>query len=171
MTTIEPMTLADVPQVAAIDRLSFALPWSELSYSKELTENANAHFFVAVETEEGGQWLGRASRNVIGFCGYWFIVDEAHISTIAVHPQWRGRGVGELLLTAMLRHALAQGAVMATLEVRESNAAARGLYRKYGFEVVGQRKHYYRDNGEDAILMTARPIRIMMNTEQRSEES
>jgi ribosomal-protein-alanine N-acetyltransferase len=169
MTTIEPMTLVDIPQVLAIDRLSFPLPWSEISYQKELTENTNAHFFVAVDGERTGwqQWLGRPpQRRVIGFMGYWHIVDEAHISTIAVHPRWRRRGAGEELLVVALKHALSLGAVMATLEVRDSNRAARALYRKYGFEEVGRRKHYYRDNGEDAILMTAQPIKVTLNAER-----
>jgi ribosomal-protein-alanine N-acetyltransferase len=74
--------------------------------------------------------------------------------------------VGEELLVVALKHALSLGAVMATLEVRDSNRAARALYRKYGFEEVGRRKHYYRDNGEDAVLMTVQPIRVMMNAER-----
>jgi ribosomal-protein-alanine N-acetyltransferase len=95
------------------------------------------------------------ARNVVGYSGFWFILDEAHISTIAVHPDWRGRHVGELLFVSILEQALDLGAVTATLEVRVSNDRAQGLYRKYHFEIVGRRKHYYRDNGEDALLMTA----------------
>src|SRR3972149_4218997 len=107
MTTIEPMTLVDIPQVLVIDRLSFPLPWSEISYKKELTENTNAHFFVAVDGERTGWAQGRGGRRgrgrppqrrVIGFVGYWHIVDEAHISTIAVHPRRCRRGAGEELL-------------------------------------------------------------------------
>ena len=94
-------------------------------------------------------------RNVVGYSGFWFIIDEAHISTIAVHPDWRGQRVGEQLFVSMLEHALRLGAVTATLEVRVTNDRAQGLYRKYQFAVVGRRKHYYRDNGEDALLMTA----------------
>jgi len=96
-----------------------------------------------------------ATRNVVGYGGFWFILDEAHISTIAVHPDWRGRRVGEQLFVSMLEHALELSAVTATLEVRVTNDRAQNLYRKYNFEVVGRRKHYYRDNGEDALLMTA----------------
>jgi len=95
------------------------------------------------------------TRNVVGYGGFWFILDEAHISTIAVHPDWRGRRVGEQLFVSMLEHALELSAVTATLEVRVTNDRAQNLYRKYHFEVVGRRKHYYRDNGEDALLMTA----------------
>ena len=95
-------------------------------------------------------------RNVVGYGGFWFIIDEAHISTIAVHPDWRGQRVGEHLFVSLLEHALQLGAVTATLEVRVTNEPAQGLYRKYHFAVVGRRKHYYRDNGEDALLMTAK---------------
>jgi ribosomal-protein-alanine N-acetyltransferase len=169
------MTLADIPAVFAIDRLSFALPWSENAYRTELLHNQNSHFIVALASpEDGGRrpapargWLARlmgraapaapaeaAPRQVVGYGGFWYIVDEAHISTIAAHPEWRGRGVGERLLAAMLERALDLGAVLSTLEVRVSNERAQNLYRKHGFEVVGRRKRYYRDNGEDALLMT-----------------
>lgn len=176
---IVPMVLEDIPRVLEIDQLSFPLPWSPTSYRYELTQNPNSHFWVAVATgaarpaaaaarPAGGlvrlmpnRWFrapepaAAASRNLVAYGGFWFIIDEAHISTIAVHPDWRGRRVGERLLVGMLEKALDLGAVTATLEVRVSNDRAQSLYRKYHFEVVGRRKHYYRDNGEDALLMTA----------------
>jgi ribosomal-protein-alanine N-acetyltransferase len=174
--TVEPMQVDDIPRVFEIDQLSFPLPWSQSSYRYELTQNPNSHFYVALagtgrpgtasETKPAGlarlnpsTWFRSpvpvASRRVIGYGGFWFILDEAHVSTIAVHPDWRGQGIGERLLATMLEQALDLGAVTATLEVRVSNVRAQGLYRKYDFEVVGRRKHYYRDNGEDALLMTA----------------
>jgi ribosomal-protein-alanine N-acetyltransferase len=176
--TVVPMTLDDIPRVLEIDQLSFPLPWSATSYRYELTQNPNSHFWVAVtggavrpeavETKPGGvlDWLAPSrwfrppappppARSVVGYSGFWFILDEAHISTIAVHPDWRGRRVGESLMVAMLEAALDLNAVTATLEVRVTNDRAQNLYRKYHFEMVGRRKHYYRDNGEDALLMTA----------------
>lgn len=161
-----PMELADVPQVAAIDQQSFPLPWPAGAYRHELTENENAHFVVAyispVPHKPGKWWEGllrpQPLRTIVGFVGYWYIVDEAHISTIAVHPDYRGRGIGERLLVAMLEHARSLGATLATLEVRIGNVAAQNLYHKYGFEEVGRRKNYYRDNLEDALLMTAEPL-------------
>lgn len=84
----------------------------------------------------------------------WMFVDEAHVSTIASHPAWRGRGVGELLLLSLMREAERRAAIFVTLEVRVSNTVAQNLYLKYGFEEVGLRKRYYRDNGEDALIMT-----------------
>jgi ribosomal-protein-alanine N-acetyltransferase len=82
------------------------------------------------------------------------IVDEAHISTIAVHPKWRGRGLGEMVLVAMIDAAIQRGAAEVTLEVRVSNLVAQSLYRKYAFVQVGRRKGYYHDNREDALIMT-----------------
>ncbi len=163
-TLCVPMTVADAPHVLDIDRFSVPLPWAAASYKHELSQNKHAHFFVALESGQSRweKWLGRwGERRVIGFSGYWYILDEAHISTVAVHPRWRGRGIGEELLRAMLARALKQGAVEATLEVRVSNIVAQTLYRKYGFEDVGLRKNYYRDNGEDALLMTAKPLRMI----------
>ena len=95
---------------------------------------------------------------VIGYGGLWLMVDEAHITTLASHPHWRGRGIGELLLLAMLDGAAEIGGNVVTLEVRVSNTSAQKLYRKYGFEVVGRRKGYYSDNGEDAFIMTTPAI-------------
>ena len=162
---IAPMGVADVPQVVEIDHLAFPLPWSAASYRYELTENKAAHFIVAtvpapaLPSRRGllGRLLGpRPTRPIIGYAGYWFIVDEAHIGTIATHPDWRGHGIGELLLVWLLHDALASGAIEAKLEVRVGNHVAQSLYRKYGFEEVGRRKGYYRDNHEDALLMTVR---------------
>jgi ribosomal-protein-alanine N-acetyltransferase len=169
------MEVDDIAAVYEIDQLSFPLPWSPSSYRYELTQNPNSHFFVAtigggrsaVESKPAtglarlnpSNWfrspIPAASRRVIGYGGFWFILDEAHVSTIAVHPDWRGQGIGERLLVSMLEQALDLGAVTATLEVRVTNTRAQSLYRKYDFELVGRRKRYYRDNSEDALLMTA----------------
>ncbi|MGH2521165.1 MAG: ribosomal protein S18-alanine N-acetyltransferase [Anaerolineales bacterium] len=163
---IAPMELADIPQVVAIDRLSFPNPWSANSYRHELSENIASHFKVALDPAPAlarpgllARLIGQQEltpRRVVGYVGFWFVVDEVHISTIAVHPDWRGRGVGEQLLVAVLRSAVQLNATQATLEVRVSNAAAQNLYRKYGFAEAGYRKRYYRDNNEDALLMTVR---------------
>jgi ribosomal-protein-alanine N-acetyltransferase len=141
------MTLDDLPAVMEIDQLSFALPWPERSFRFELTGNDASHLMVA-ESSVGGEDL------IEGYLGYWLLIDEMHISTLAVHPEMRGRGIGERLLRAGLEQAWIQGAEMSTLEVRPSNEVAIALYRKYGFEVVGRRRAYYQDNNEDAVLMT-----------------
>ncbi|HUM68495.1 MAG TPA: ribosomal protein S18-alanine N-acetyltransferase, partial [Chloroflexota bacterium] len=95
---------------------------------------------------------------VIGYAGYWLIGDEVHISTVAMHPEWRGKGLGELLLLNMLALAYAHPANIVTLEVRHTNLSAQQLYLKYQFEIVGRRRRYYRDTGEDALIMTAPPL-------------
>ncbi len=141
------MSLEDVPTVMEIDRLSFPVPWPERSYRYELTENRAATMLVAEHVE---------NRSVVGYLGFWLIADEAHISTLAVHPLHRRRGIGEQLLREALQMAIAKGAEIVTLEVRASNQAALELYEKFDFEVVGKRAGYYRDNREDAILMTLR---------------
>jgi ribosomal-protein-alanine N-acetyltransferase len=91
---------------------------------------------------------------ILGYAGFWLMVDEAHISTIAVRPDWRGLGLGELLLAAMLERATGLEADRATLEVRVSNITAQNLYHKYGFRRAGLRRRYYRDNDEDALIMS-----------------
>jgi ribosomal-protein-alanine N-acetyltransferase len=144
---IEPMTLEDLPEVHAIEHASFSTPWPDDAYRSELRTNRLASYLVA-----------RADDAIIAFAGTWLLVDEAHIVTFAVHPDWRRRGVGERLLIALLDAALARGAREATLEVRLSNVAARRLYEKYGFRPVGLRPRYYTDNGEDALIMTTEPL-------------
>ena len=148
--TIVPMEEQDIPQVAAIDQLSFANPWSAQSYHFELTVNEAAHFLVLLAPP------AEAARQVVGYAGFWLIVDEAHMGTLAVHPLWRRRGLGERLLVALLGQARGLGAASVTLEVRAGNEAAQQLYRRHGFVEVGRRKRYYQDNGEDAILLTVR---------------
>jgi ribosomal-protein-alanine N-acetyltransferase len=143
---IRPMQPEDIPAVMVIDRDSFPNPWPENTYRYELRENRAAHLLVI---------QSRESAQVIGVAGFWLVVDEAHISTFAVRPDWRGRGVGAVLLDGMLRQAAGLMAGKALLEVRAGNRAAQALYRKFGFQIVGRRKGYYKDNGEDAILMTA----------------
>lgn len=161
---VEPMRWDDVPQVMAIERKSFTLPWSDYTYRHEILENRNAYYFVARRLDERVirkpvSWWGRLFKRevrapIVGYGGFWIVVDEAHISTIASDEKWRGRGIGELMLLAMIERSIELGAHEVTLEVRVSNSVAQNLYRKYGFEVVGRRSGYYRDNNEDADLMT-----------------
>jgi ribosomal-protein-alanine N-acetyltransferase len=139
---IRRMRLEDVPAVHEIDVLSFSLPWPERSFRYEVTENPVSRGWVA-------DMDGRIAAMLV----LWFIIDEAHIATIAVHPDFRRQGIGEQILLTALRAAREEGARRAFLEVRAGNAAAQVMYRKFGFEVVGVRPKYYRDNNEDASLM------------------
>ncbi len=144
---VREMTLRDVPAVVEIDQRSFSLPWPESSFRFELQENPAAFLLVA-------ERVGPAENALVGYIGFWSILEEAHISTLAVHPLERGKGIAARLLKEALRRADEMGALVATLEVRVSNQAAIRLYRKFGFEIVGKRKRYYYDNGEDALIMT-----------------
>jgi ribosomal-protein-alanine N-acetyltransferase len=146
-TVIRRMKLDDLNTVLDIDRLSFPLPWSERTYRYELLENRSSHMYVVEVVED-------QIPKIVGYVGFWFIVDEAHISTLAVHPDYRGQGIGELLLRTALNGANDLDARIVTLEVRTSNDAAIRLYEKFDFKVVGSRPRYYRDNNEDALLMT-----------------
>jgi ribosomal-protein-alanine N-acetyltransferase len=163
---VERMTLGDIDQVMAIERVVFAAPWSARAYRYEITKNAHSTMLVVRKalTPSGplvklGRLLGLgAPLPLLGYAGLWLLADEAHICTIAVHPQWQGQGFGELLLISLLEHGLKLGASRATLEVRVSNHSARALYEKYGFEIISRRKGYYTDNKEDAYIMTTPPF-------------
>ena len=156
---IEPMTLADIPQVIAVEHASYSLTWPAKAYDYELQKNDLAHYFVLhflnqPPNQPSIQPTTQPATTVIGLAGFWLMADEIHISTIAVQPNWRGLGLGEWLLVRLLVEGQALGGVIATLEVRPSNQAALALYRKYDFQEAGRRSHYYSDNGEDALILT-----------------
>ena len=142
------MTLADLDQVEAIDQVSFSTPWPKQAFHYELTHNQNALCWVAEWAEPGQQPVLVAAIVV------WLILDEAHVSTLAVHPGYRQRGIAQRMLAKVLLECAHAGAAQAYLEVRANNHAAQSLYRKFGFDAVGIRKGYYQDTGEDAVLMT-----------------
>ncbi|RJP53489.1 MAG: ribosomal-protein-alanine N-acetyltransferase [Anaerolineaceae bacterium] len=140
---IRKMTLDDLEQVVAIDQVSFSLPWPPRSFQFELTDN-----------EASRCWVADLDGRIIAVLVGWFIVDEFHIATIATHPEFRGQGIGRRLLLHVLGSAKEEGAIRAFLEVRESNLIALKMYRDLGFVEDGRRVKYYKDNGEDAILMS-----------------
>ena len=141
---VEPMRLDDVAAVHEIERLSFRTPWPAYAFEQELRGNRLARYVVA-----------RAGGLVVGFAGLWMMVDEAHITTFSVHPDWRRQGIGRQLLLNLAELSIAIGARRMTLEVRESNQVAQALYRSFGFDVAGRRRAYYTDDGEDALVMTS----------------
>lgn len=138
------MTLQDLPDIMRIEQDAFATPWSEEAFRNELTNNMFAQYMAM-------EYKGR----VIGYAGMWIIVDEAHITNIAILSEYRGKGLGKLLLAEAQRTASFLGAVRMTLEVRASNEVAQHLYRQFGFVNAGIRPGYYSDNNEDAIIMWA----------------
>jgi ribosomal-protein-alanine N-acetyltransferase len=146
---VEPMRLDDLPAVHAIEQASFSAPWPPNAYRSELESNRLAQYLVVRAGHDG---------EVIGYGGMWIMVDEAHITTFAVHPAWRRQHIGERLLLAFLDLAIDRAAHEATLEVRLSNLPARRLYEKYGFRPVGLRPRYYSDDHEDALIMTTEPL-------------
>ena len=144
---VEPMRRADIDHIAEIEQRSYSVPWHENAYTTELT-NPNAIYLVA-----------RMGEAVVGYAGMWVIMDEGHVTTIAVDPRYRGRKIGDKLMLGMMEDAIARGATRATLEVREKNVVAQNLYRKYGFREAAVRKKYYTDNQENAVIMWADEIR------------
>jgi ribosomal-protein-alanine N-acetyltransferase len=145
--TIEAMRLEDLEEVQRIEQASFSTPWPSNAYRSELMTNRLASYLVA-----------RIDDRIVGYGGMWLMVDEAHITTFAVHPAWRRQRIGERLLVAFLDVAVERRAHEATLEVRLSNLPARKLYEKYGFRPVGLRPRYYSDDNEDALIMTTEPL-------------
>ncbi|HZO73774.1 MAG TPA: ribosomal protein S18-alanine N-acetyltransferase [Ktedonobacteraceae bacterium] len=184
---IDRMTMSDVPRVIEIERLAYPSTWPPSAYRKELQDNRWAHYIVLRDKQIQGEQLvapqeqekPRRSRlfplsllpgrpaitasspdlaSMIGFAGLWLMVDEAHITTIAIHPDYRRKGLGELLLLSLIDIAYTIGAKWVTLEVRVSNYTAQNLYRKYGFHESGVRHRYYSDNQEDALIMWTEEI-------------
>jgi [ribosomal protein S18]-alanine N-acetyltransferase len=137
------MMEVDIDSVLEIEHLSFSRPWSRESFVSELTSNACARYIVLLEN-------GR----LVAFGGMWLIIGEAHVNNIAVHPDFRQRGYGRLVMRELMRTAYRAGEIIEmTLEVRVTNVPAIDLYTSMGFEVAGKRKAYYEDNGEDAYIM------------------
>ena len=151
--TFRPMTPGDITRVHEIDMLSFSMPWTERSYRFEVTENQHSVVWVAEVTMPGATDNVNA-RRVVGMIVIWVIIDEAHIATIATHPDYRGLGIGRRLMARALLAAYERGARLAYLEVRRGNQVAQNLYNNFGFKIVGERPRYYQDNHEDALLMT-----------------
>lgn len=133
----------DIPSVHQIDTVSFSLPWPERSFHYEIKDNPISRPWVAVDND-----------SIVAMLVLWLIEDEAHIATIATLPDYRRRGIGQTILIEALRSAKDEGARRAFLEVRAGNLAAQELYKKFGFVVDGIRLRYYKDNNEDAILMS-----------------
>jgi ribosomal-protein-alanine N-acetyltransferase len=146
---IRKMTIDDIEQVIAIDRLSFSLPWPERSFRFELTDNPASRC-----------WVAEIDAKLVGVIVAWLIVDEIHIATIATHPDFRRRGVARKLMAYALQNLKEEGAQSSFLEVRASNFAAQDMYRKFGYEETGVRPRYYKDNDEDALLMTLESLDV-----------
>jgi [ribosomal protein S18]-alanine N-acetyltransferase len=172
------MDLEDIPQVVEVDRESYSLPWPANAYRREILHNRNARYLVLRRISSNGvesppavteqkPWLppflrwpranddrSEKAGHIVGYAGMWLMIDEAHVTTIALRNEWRGKGLGELLLVSLISISQDMGASRMTLEVRVSNVTAQNLYKKYGFHEEGLRRRYYSDNNEDAYIMT-----------------
>ena len=185
MYVIDEMTHDDIDEVSAVETRSFPSAWPISAYRREL-RNRRQSFYVVLrddpaitaitttprhvpdDDEEGARipflpFLRRGGMPrrlpILGFAGMWVLLDEAHVTTIGVDPEWQGRGLGEFLFVALLDEAIQRGATWMTLEVRVTNRTAQSLYGKYGFSVQGRRPRYYSDNNEDAYIMWSESLR------------
>lgn len=136
------MTEGDIPSVVGIEEEAFPIPWTQEIFEHEMNGNNYAHYVVAVEDD-----------TVIGHCGMWIVLDECHITNVAVRKRLRGQGIGEGLMREAVRLCNEMKVKLMTLEVRVSNRTAQNLYRKMGFQDGGIRKNYYSDDREDALVM------------------
>ncbi|HEX2914044.1 MAG TPA: ribosomal protein S18-alanine N-acetyltransferase [Chloroflexia bacterium] len=180
---IEPMRMEDIPEVVEIERVCFSMPWPASAYKRELKNPNSTRYLVArhylteppaltpppIQKKPGliervlpflkngsDSIVENGPKNpnpIIGYGGLWLMMDEAHITTLGVSPEYRGRGLGEFLLVGLIDVAMALGASWLTLEVRVSNTVAQNLYNKYTFKEAGVRRKYYTDNNEDAYIM------------------
>ncbi|MGV3465327.1 MAG: ribosomal protein S18-alanine N-acetyltransferase [Heyndrickxia sp.] len=140
--TFRKANLEDLDGILKVELASFTLPWSQEAFYNEFVNNQFAHYFVLEHND-----------NIIGYCGVWIVVDEAHITNIAISPEYRGLKLGESLMKKMMEYARLHRVHSMTLEVRVTNHIAQSLYRKLGFQDGGIRKGYYTDNHEDALVM------------------
>lgn len=140
--SVRSMTAADVDSVLIIETRSFTLPWSRNAFEIEIADNDLAHYLVA-----------QVADKIVAYAGMWMIIDESHVTNVAVLPEYRGQGIGKLIMASLIVYAEKQGAKRMTLEVRASNEVAKDLYRQFGFVAAGLRKNYYTDSNEDAIIM------------------
>lgn len=139
------MRVEDLDEVLEIERASFSMPWSRGAFTYEIERNRVARC-----------WVMREDGRVAGYLCLWEVADELHITNVAVHPAYRRRGIARELLAAVLDDAVRRSLSVVGLEVRPTNAEARALYESFGFQVVGRRRGYYYDTGEDALIMEAR---------------
>jgi len=146
---IRKMTSDDILTVVELDKMSFSLPWPERSFRFELTDNPASRC-----------WVAEVGEIIVGMIVVWLLVAEAHVATLATHPNFRRQGIAKRLLSHALQYLNSEGAQSSFLEVRAGNIVAQEMYRKFGYKESGRRRHYYKDNDEDAILMHLDPLKV-----------
>jgi [ribosomal protein S18]-alanine N-acetyltransferase len=150
---IESLTAAEVPEVVELDQICLGGLWKAESYLREIESDKSTLIILCLGKSEFEQ-----QSQIIGMACLWSIVDEAHITLLGIHPDYRQQGLGELLLLTLLKDAIARRLEWATLEVNEHNLAAINLYQKYGFQIAGSRKNYYQPAGDDALVLWLKGI-------------
>ncbi|RJP16156.1 MAG: ribosomal-protein-alanine N-acetyltransferase [Candidatus Abyssobacteria bacterium SURF_5] len=144
------LSIKHLDEVLEIEKVSFRTPWTKYAFIHE------------IQFEKSVFKVLKLNGRIIGYGGFWHILDEAHISNIAIHPEYRGQGFGKMLLLHLLEEALQKGASKATLEVRRSNVIAQKMYSRFGFKIISVRKNYYTDEQEDALIMWNDDIRATL---------
>lgn len=139
---IVPISESDAKELAELDRQCFSVPWSEKSFADESKNNIAVYFVAKIDGK------------IAGYAGFWHVADEGDITNIAVLPEYRRQGIASKLLEQLVLEAKERKLELLTLEVRESNASAIALYERFGFEKIGQRKRFYTNPEEDALIMT-----------------
>jgi ribosomal-protein-alanine N-acetyltransferase len=152
---VRKMRWEDIEQVRGIDLVCFPTMLPPTNYKTEFI-NPMAHYLVAYDDSQlaDGESSERRDHPIVGFIGLWYMADEIHVINLAVHPDFRQQGIGELLLIHAIELSIKLKAILITLEVRVSNLSAQALYSKFGFSERGVRRAYYLDNREDAVIMT-----------------
>lgn len=153
------MALTDLDAVLAIERASFPTPWSRGAFVYELKQNRAARC-----------WVARLTGELVGYLCLWEVGPELHITNLAVHPEWRRQGIARTLLGEVLEDARRRRLTLAFLEVRPTNSEARALYERFGFRVIGRRKGYYADTGEDALIMETDLSRVPAGNQSHPKE-
>lgn len=151
---LKPLTRSQVPEIVALDRICMGGLWTAEAYMREIDSSRSSLLALSIGDRNSEPF----HYKIIGMACLWAIVDEAHLTLLAVHPDYRGRGLGELLLIGLLQDAIARKLEWATLEVNVNNSTALNLYYKYGFQVVGTRKGYYQPAGDDAAILWLKEI-------------
>lgn len=142
-----PMLSTDLNEIKKMDKLAFTNPWPENAFKYELENNPNARLWIVENSEQ---------KDIIGYAVIWIVLDEAHLGTFAINPAFEGKGIGKKFLAMICSQLIFENIQHIFLEVRKSNFKAIRLYENLGFEIDGERKNYYHDNGETAILMSAK---------------
>ena len=139
---VRPMLVSDLDGVMTVEHDSFLVPWSRVAFKEELVQNRLARYLVAVDGD-----------CIVGYAGVWMVINEAHVTNVAISLLRRREGIGRLLMESMMALSRENGLESMTLEVRVSNTAARNLYQELGFVEAGIRKNYYSETNEDALIL------------------